>query len=155
MQREAQGSPIVPANQGSVHGWASAPLPGFSGLLALSASSLCFLAGSESRDAGTLPGHRAVLLWAGAPPWGHGPCTELTGLMPLSCPCLVGTLHAESSEGACRGDWQTWSPCSGGDITWRHQVVPSAWETEKAKEVRRVTSEGLFWVKWLGDTSEG
>lgn len=66
------------------------------------------------------------------------------------------SLYAESSEGVCQGvTEQTCSPGSGGDITWRHRVLPSAWKTQKAKEVRRVTSEGLFWAKWLEDTSEG
>ncbi|XP_073743344.1 phosphatidylinositol 4-phosphate 5-kinase type-1 gamma isoform X1 [Callorhinus ursinus] len=45
------------------------------------------------------------------------------------------SLYAESSEGVCHGvTEQTCSPGSGGDITWRHRVLPSAWETQKAQE---------------------
>ncbi|XP_027981847.1 phosphatidylinositol 4-phosphate 5-kinase type-1 gamma isoform X2 [Eumetopias jubatus] len=45
------------------------------------------------------------------------------------------SLYAESSEGVCQGvTEQTCSPGSGGDITWRHRVLPSAWKTQKAKE---------------------
>lgn len=49
---------------------------------------------------------------------------------------------------------QTRSPFGGRYITQRYWVLLCVWETEKAK-VRRVTSEGPFWAKWLGDSSEG
>ncbi|XP_073743345.1 phosphatidylinositol 4-phosphate 5-kinase type-1 gamma isoform X2 [Callorhinus ursinus] len=51
------------------------------------------------------------------------------------------SLYAESSEGVCHGvTEQTCSPGSGGDITWRHRVLPSAWETQKAQEFPHQTN---------------
>lgn len=90
--QEARGSPIIPADQGRVSGWASAPLPGFSGLLALPALSLCSLGGSESRGASTLPGQE-----------GHSACTEPPDLMPAHLLPVSGRDSALSSEGVCRG----------------------------------------------------
>ena len=144
LRRPRSGRPRATGSLGR-SGKCVRPLPGFSGLLA------------------PLPCPRAFssALSHGEPAPGLGTCSPDLGSGPAleaSCPpaALSSTDSTLSSDGVRQGvTEQTWSLCSGGDITHEPQELLGVWKAKKATEMRRVTSEGLFWARWLGDTSEG